>query len=383
MHTETPVSLAVLKLAKQLIACPSITPNDAGCQEIIAQRLCKMGFHCEPMLFNGVQNLWARYGKQAPLMVFAGHTDVVPPGPEAAWTSPPFQPAIRHGYLYGRGATDMKSALAAMVVAAENFLEQHPNFTGSLAFLITSDEEGPSIHGSRQVIDTLLERGEQIDYCIVGEASSEEQVGDQIRVGRRGSLHGKLVVRGKQGHVAYPLSALNPIHRSLAALDQLAKTRWDKGNHEFPPTTLQITHIHAGTGAMNVIPGTLEVSFNFRFSTAITAKKLQERVESIFRKHNVDFELSWEIGAHPFLSKHGKLLTATQHAIQEVTGVRTTSSTGGGTSDGRFIAPTGAEVLELGPCHASAHQIDEYVQIKDLEVLVGCYLRILELLFRA
>ncbi|OGT46314.1 MAG: succinyl-diaminopimelate desuccinylase [Gammaproteobacteria bacterium RIFCSPHIGHO2_12_FULL_41_20] len=375
-------NLAVLELAQQLIACPSITPQDAGCQAIIAPRLLHAGFQCESMRFGDVDNLWARYGKQSPLFVFAGHTDVVPTGSELAWTSPPFQPTVRDGYLYGRGATDMKSGLAAMIVAAENFIAQHKSFPGSIGFLITSDEEGPALHGTKQVLETLLQRQEYINYCIVGEASSEIQLGDQVRIGRRGSLHGKLIIRGKQGHVAYPHLALNPVHHSLAALHQLTQETWDQGNQAFPATTFQITHIHAGTGALNVIPGALEVCFNFRFSTAVTAKQLQERVAAILRQSNIDFEIQWEIGGHPFLSRQGKLFHATQRAIQEITGLHTKPSTGGGTSDGRFIAPTGAEVLELGPCHSSAHQVDEGVRIKDLEMLSACYQRILELLFK-
>ena len=371
---------ATLELSKALISRPSVTPEDGGCQKIIADRLTKAGFTCETMYFDEVENLWARYGKAAPLIVFAGHTDVVPSGPEADWTTPPFTPDVRDGYLYGRGAADMKTGIAAMVVAAENFIKAHPDFAGSIALLVTSDEEGPAINGTKKVVETLLQRGEKIDYCIVGEASSEKTVGDQIRVGRRGSLHGKLTVHGKQGHVAHPHRALNPIHACVLALDELAKSEWCKGNENFPSTTFQISNIHGGTGVSNVIPGHIEVMFNFRFSTAVTVDQLKARTENIFKKHNLQYNIDWSIGAEPFLTKQGKLITAAQKAIKATTLQETKLSTGGGTSDGRFIAPTGAEVIELGVCNESVHQVDERVKVSDLDVLTTCYERLLSYL---
>lgn len=368
---------ATLELSKELISRPSVTPLDGGCQILLADRLTALGFQCESMRFGDVDNLWARFGTQAPLFVFAGHTDVVPTGLETDWTSPPFSPTIRDGYLYGRGAADMKSGIAAMTVAAENFIRANPHFKGSIALLITSDEEGPSINGTKKVIETLLARGEKIDFCVVGEASSEKSVGDQIRVGRRGSLHGKLIVHGKQGHVAHPHRALNPIHASLQALDEVAKSSWCQGNEHFPPTTFQISNIHSGTGAANVIPGHTEILFNFRFSTAVTVAQLQQRTEDILNKHGLKFDIEWSMGAEPFLTKQGKLISAAQKAIKEVNHLDTTLSTGGGTSDGRFIAPTGAEVIELGVCNASVHQVDEHVKLSDLDTLTTCYERLL------
>jgi len=364
----------LIELAKQLIARPSITPHDAGCQQIIQKHLEKIGFHCEAMRFGDVDNLWARLGTAAPLFVFAGHTDVVPPGPESAWTSPPFQPDIRKEYLYGRGATDMKSAIAAMLIAAEKFVKENPQFPGSIAFLITSDEEGAAINGTQKVLEVLQQRGEKIDYCLVGEASSEKQMGDQIRIGRRGSLHGKLTVQGKQGHVAHPHLAINPIHQAMLALHNLAQTEWDQGNEHFPATTMQISNIHSGTGADNVIPGELEALFNFRFSTAVTVAELQKRAAEVLHPHKI----AWKLSGEPFLSKHGKLITATQQAIKKVTGLDTKLSTGGGTSDGRFIARTGAEIVELGVCHTTAHQVNECVAIAELERLAECYEAILK-----
>ncbi len=371
----------VVELAQALIACRSITPNDAGCQQIITERLTAIGFKCESMLFGDVDNLWARRGTEAPLFVFAGHTDVVPTGPESNWTSPPFTPTIRDGNLYGRGATDMKTAIAAMIVAVEKFIKHHPEFPGSIAFLITSDEEGPSTDGTQKVIETLQKRGEQIDYCIVGEASSEKHIGDRIRIGRRGSLNGKLTVRGIQGHVANPHLAKNPIHLSLLRLHEMVQTAWDKGNEHFPQTTFQISNIHAGTGAKNVIPGHLEVDFNFRFSNALTPEALQQRVEHLFRKHGLDFHIDWNVSALPFLSKQGKLINVVKHACKDIAGQDARLSTGGGTSDGRFIAPTGTEVVELGVCNTTAHQVDECVSIKDLELLTKLYERILSQMF--
>lgn len=372
----------VIKLTKQLISCPSITPDDAGCQQIIADQLSKAGFACEHMRFNEVDNLWARYGDRGPLFVFAGHTDVVPTGPESDWTSNPFLPEVRDGKLYGRGACDMKSPLAAMVIAATRFVKQYPDIRGSIGFLITSDEEGPALHGTERVIQVLQQRGEKIDYCIIGEPSSDTLLGDQVRVGRRGSLHGKLVIHGKQGHVAHPHLAENPIHRCLQALDILVGITWDTGNEHFPATSFQITNIHAGTGATNVIPGHVEALFNFRFSTAVTIDELKQRTEDVLHQHGLRFELQWKVGGQPFLTQQGKLITATQDAIRKVTGLETKLSTGGGTSDGRFIAPTGAEVVELGVSHATAHQVDECVAVADLEKLADIYTTILKTLFQ-
>lgn len=368
----------VVKLAQTLIQCSSVTPHDAGCQTIIGKRLKIAGFECESMRFEKVDNLWARIGQQAPLMVFAGHTDVVPAGPEDTWDSPPFHPEVREGHLYGRGATDMKGALAAMVVAAESFLKAHPHFNGSIGFLITSDEEGPSIHGTQKVMETLKKRGEKINYCLIGEPSSDKIIGDQVRVGRRGSLHGKVIVHGVQGHVAHPHLAKNPIHLSMQVLHELAHTTWDNGNKDFPPTTFQITNINSGTGAGNVIPGHLEAMFNFRYSTAVTVDNLRERTEHFLRKHGLNFKIDWNVGAEPFLTNHGKLITAIQQAVRDVAGQRVRLSTGGGTSDGRFITPTGAEVVELGTLHSSAHQVNENVPIEDLNKLVLFYEKILE-----
>ncbi|MDR3492875.1 MAG: succinyl-diaminopimelate desuccinylase [Gammaproteobacteria bacterium] len=372
---------STLNLTMQLISLASVTPDDAGCQQVIADRLKKFNFKTEHLRFGEVDNLWARYGTQSPLIVFAGHTDVVPTGPVEDWTTDPFQPMVRDGYLYGRGAADMKSGLAAMIVAAENFIQKNPIFTGSIAFLITSDEEGPSIDGTKKVIEKLVDRKEKIDYCIVGEASSEKKVGDQIRVGRRGSLHGKLTIHGKQGHVAFPHLAKNPIHDSAAALSELAHEIWDKGNEYFPATTFQISNIHAGTGAANVIPGSLNVLFNFRFSTAVTIDELQTRVKTILEKHKLSFEIEWDASAQPFLTQQGKLVHAVQKTIKDVLNIETVLSTGGGTSDGRFIAATGAEVIELGPVNATVHQANECVSVKDLDVLTEVYEKILENLF--
>lgn len=372
---------AVVELAKQLMLCPSVTPNDAGCQTIIRERLSPIGFHCEAMPFAEVDNLWATYGTQSPLFVFAGHTDVVPTGPVADWQSLPFLPEVRDGYLYGRGASDMKSAIAAMIIAVEKFIKEHPHFPGSIAFLITSDEEGPAINGTKKVVEVLRNRALKIDYCLVGEPSSDQIVGDQIRVGRRGSLHGKLVVHGKQGHVAHPHLAQNPIHQCMLALHELAQTEWDKGNLDFPPTTFQITNIHSGTGATNVIPGHLEVLFNFRFSTAITVGELQERTQALFHQHGLTYDLKWAVGGEPFLTQKGKLITTVKQAIFAITGIDVKLSTGGGTSDGRFIATTGAQLVELGVTHATAHQVNENIRVKDLEELVKIYYLILKNLF--
>jgi succinyl-diaminopimelate desuccinylase len=367
----------IIKLAESLMSRPSITPNDSGCQEIIRDRLTKLGFQCESLRFGEVDNLWARYGKKAPLFVFAGHTDVVPTGPETDWTANPFMPEIRGDYLYGRGAADMKTALAAMIIATEKFIKDKPHFPGSLAFLITSDEEGPALNGTQKVIELLQGRGEKIDFCIVGEPSSQHKVGDQIRIGRRGSLHGKLVLHGKQGHVAHPHLAKNPIQLSALLIHELAETVWDKGNENFPPTSFQITNVHSGTGAANVIPGHLEILFNFRFSTALTIDELKEKTEKMIRKYGLDYHIEWKLGAEPFLTRKGKLIKATQQVIYNISQQEVKLSTGGGTSDGRFISPTGAELLELGVSHATAHQVDECVKIEDLKILVDFYRQIL------
>ncbi|MBV8802499.1 MAG: succinyl-diaminopimelate desuccinylase [Gammaproteobacteria bacterium] len=371
-----------LELTQQLIHCPSVTPNDAGCQFIIGERLKKLGFQLEFMRFGEVDNLWARHGSTSPLFVFAGHTDVVPPGPLTAWNRDPFQPYIEDGLLYGRGAADMKGGLAAMIIAAELFLQQNPNYIGSIAFLITSDEEGPTNkNGTQKVVSELMQRQEKIDYCIIGEASSEKQVGDQIRVGRRGSLSGALTIYGKQGHVAFPHLAENPIHLIAPVLQELTTIEWDQGNAFFPPTTFQISNIHAGTGALNVIPGTLEIHFNFRFSTAVTHEALKQRVTTILENHSLKFDLQWSLTGNPFLTEKGKLIVSVQQAIKELTQLDTILSTGGGTSDGRFIAPMGAEVIELGPCNASVHQVNENVKVVDLDILTQIYKKVLELTF--
>ncbi len=371
-----------LELAKALITRPSVTPNDAGCQELISKRLTAAGFHCESMRFGDVDNLWARYGRQAPLIVFAGHTDVVPTGPESEWQSPPFEPAIRDGYLYGRGAADMKGAIAAMLIAAEKFIQSQPQFHGSIAFLITSDEEGPAVNGTAKVMETLQKRGENIDYCIIGEPSSDQTIADQIRIGRRGSLHGRLRIHGKQGHVAHPHLAINPIHTSVLALHELASAEWDKGNEYYPPTTFQISNLHSGTGAANVIPGHLDALFNFRFSTAVTIVELQQRSEAILKKYGLKYDVDWQIGAEPFLTKKGNLIAAVEDAVRNITGRSTRLSTGGGTSDGRFIAPTGTEVVELGTLNATAHHINECVKTEDLHTLEIIYNKILHTIFR-
>jgi succinyl-diaminopimelate desuccinylase len=368
----------LLSLLLQLMACPSITPQDANCQPIIAARLAKQGFKVESIQIGQVSNLWARIGESGPLLVFAGHTDVVPPGPEKNWRFPPFKPTVKDGVLYGRGASDMKGAIAAMLIAVENFLATHKNFKGSIAFLLTSDEEGPAIDGTEKVIKLLQKRGVKIDYALVGEASSEHEIGDQIRIGRRGSLHGTLIVQGKQGHVAYPQAVINPIQRSLVALNTLSETVWDQGNADFPPTSFQLTYAQAGTGARNVVPGELDVYFNFRYSPAVSVAELKKRSKAILDTMKLPYELTWTIGAEPFLSKPGRLLQATQQAIHKVTGLKPTLSTAGGTSDARFIAPTGAEVLELGVQNATAHQVNEHVRVADVEKLGQIYQQILE-----
>jgi succinyl-diaminopimelate desuccinylase len=367
-----------LSLAKELIARASVTPEDAGCQPLLAGRLQTVGFHTEHLRFGKVDNLWARRGDKAPLFVFAGHTDVVPTGPQAQWRSNPFEPSVRDGRLYGRGAADMKGSLAAMVVASEQFLRRHPQHRGSIGFLLTSDEEGPAVDGTVKVIEHLLSRGERIDWCLVGEPTCTDKVGDTIKNGRRGSLSGMLTIYGQQGHVAYPHLADNPVHRAVPALAELSATQWDQGNEHFPPTTFQISNIHAGTGADNVIPGELKVHFNFRYSTAVTHTLLQERVESLLKKYQLKYRLDWTLSGKPFLTSKGELIDAVTRAIREEAGIETELSTAGGTSDGRFIAPTGAQVVELGPVNATIHKIDECVAVEDLERLTAIYRQTLE-----
>ncbi len=368
----------VVELTKALIARESVTPNDAGCQQLMMDILQPLGFDCETMVFHDTTNLWARKGSQRPLFCFAGHTDVVPSGPQEQWDTPPFEPTIIDGVLYGRGAADMKGSLAAMLTATQRFIDDYPEHKGAIAFLITSDEEGPFINGTTKVIDTLEARNEKIDWCLVGEPSSTTVTGDVVKNGRRGSLTGNLKVKGIQGHVAYPHLAHNPVHHSAAALAELAASHWDNGNAFFPPTSFQISNIHAGTGAGNVIPGELDVCFNFRFSTETTDKQLIERVVTILDKHELDYEIDWTFNGQPFLTDSGELVSATQAAIEKVNGQQTELSTAGGTSDGRFIAPTGAQVLELGPPNASIHKINEHVRLEDLYTLEKMYYHILE-----
>ncbi len=377
---------AVLRLLEDLLARPSVTPDDKGCQALIAERLTAAGFTCEHLPFGPddfrVANLWAvRSGSRpGPTVVFAGHTDVVPTGPLGAWSSDPFVPSYRNCKLYARGAADMKTSVAAMVVAAEEFALAHPQHAGRVAFLLTSDEEGPSVDGTVKVVQALKERGEQLDCCIVGEPTSVEKLGDMIKNGRRGSLSGKLTVRGVQGHVAYPQLAKNPIHLAAPALADLAGIQWDAGNEYFPPTTWQISNIHGGTGATNVIPGELVVDFNFRFSTASTPEGLKKRVGEVLNRHGLDWAIAWTLGGEPFLTPVGSLVSALSSAITAETGVTTELSTTGGTSDGRFIAKACEQVVEFGPVNATIHQIDEHVAIDAIEPLKNIYRRTLEAL---
>ncbi|HEY8252258.1 MAG TPA: succinyl-diaminopimelate desuccinylase [Burkholderiales bacterium] len=363
-----------LDLAQALIARRSVTPEDGGCQALIAERLALAGFKCEPMRFGEVSNLWARRGRSAPLLCFAGHTDVVPTGPLSEWQSDPFVPTIRDGKLYGRGAADMKSSIAAFTIATERFVKERPNHSGSIAFLLTSDEEGPALDGTAKVVEALKKRGETMDYCIVGEPTSVDALGDMLKNGRRGSLSGRLTVRGIQGHVAYPHLARNPVHQLAPALAELAKTQWDKGNESFPPTTWQVSNIHAGTGVGNVIPGSIEVDFNFRFSTESTDATLAQRVEAILKKHGLDYSLSWVLGARPFLSPQGKLAQTVTEVCRRHTGHRAELATTGGTSDARFIIEIAPEVLEIGPVNASIHKLNEHIELSQLEMLPRIYL---------
>ncbi|MBR7779866.1 succinyl-diaminopimelate desuccinylase [Undibacterium rugosum] len=367
-----------LALTEQLIALDSVTPEDKGCQRTLISLLEPMGFTCETIQSGDVTNLWARRGTQQPVLVFAGHTDVVPTGPVAQWQSAPFTPTQRDGKLYGRGAADMKTSIAAFVVATEEFITAHPDHQGSIAFLITSDEEGPATDGTVVVCNQLKERGEQLDYCIVGEPTSSAQLGDTIKNGRRGTMSGKLTVRGVQGHIAYPQLAKNPIHLFAPAMAELVAEVWDEGNDYYLPTSWQMSNIHAGTGASNVIPGDAVIDFNFRFSTASTAEGLQQRVHAILDKHGLDYVLKWTVGGHPFLTPKGSLSDALSAAIRAETGLETELSTTGGTSDGRFIAKICPQVVEFGPPNASIHKIDEHIALADIEPLKNIYRRTLE-----
>lgn len=368
----------VISLAKDLISRQSVTPEDAGCQDVMIARLEQLGFTIETMVFEDTTNLWARRGSEAPLFVFAGHTDVVPAGSPDKWHTPAFEPTIIDGYLHGRGAADMKGSLACMIVAIERFLAEHPDHKGSIALLITSDEEGPFINGTTRVIDTLEARNEKIDMCIVGEPSSTREVGDVVKNGRRGSITGDVVVKGIQGHVAYPHLADNPVHRAMPALAELAATTWDNGNAYFPPTSFQIANLSAGTGASNVIPGEFHVQFNFRFSTELTVDDIKRKVHSVLDAHGLDYELKWTFSGHPFLTDKGTLLEAVVSAIEEVNHQQPELLTTGGTSDGRFIARTGAQVVELGPVNATIHKVNECVKVADLEKLTDMYQKVLE-----
>jgi succinyl-diaminopimelate desuccinylase len=369
---------ATLDLARELVARPSLSPDDAGCQELLGARLAALGFTLEPLPFGAVSNLWARRGTAAPLLVFAGHTDVVPTGPEDAWATPPFTPTERDGELRGRGAADMKGSLAAMITATEAFVAARPDHAGSIGFLLTSDEEGPAVDGTVRVVETLQARGEAIDWCLIGEPTSAARFGDTVKIGRRGSLSATLTVHGSQGHVAYPHLADNPLHRLAPALAELVAMEWDHGNAHFPPTTFQVSNIHAGTGAENVIPGRLELQCNFRFSTEVDAAALQARVAAVLARHAVPHDIAWRLSGNPFLSTPGPLTAALGATLQELTGDAPEMSTSGGTSDGRFIAPTGAEVVEFGPLNATIHKLDERVAVADLEALHHVYRGVLE-----
>ena len=367
-----------ISLLCELIRCRSVTPEDAGCQDILAGRLHKLGFHCEWLPFAEVRNLWARRGDADPVLCFAGHTDVVPPGAEDEWASAPFEPSIRDGLLFGRGSADMKGSLAAMIVAMENFIAEHPDHRGSITFLITSDEEGRARDGTLKVMQELTSRNEGIDWCVLGEPSSRQTLGDTLRIGRRGSLSGLLTVHGIQGHVAYPDLADNPIRRFAPLLTELHETEWDHGNEHFPPTSFQVVQVESGTGAPNVTPGNLEARFNFRYSTEWDYGALQEKVEDIIRSHDIKYTLDWHLSGEPFLTNAGVLTDAASEAVAQETGHSPELSTGGGTSDGRFISPAGADVVELGPINASIHKVDEHVSVADVIRLRRIYEGILE-----
>ncbi len=366
-----------LELLKDLIRRPSVTPNDEGCQDVLVERLLPLGFTEERLNFADTQNIWLRRGTITPLFVFLGHTDVVPPGPLDAWQSPPFEPTLKDGKLYGRGTADMKGGIAAFVTAVERFIVDHPDHKGSIAVMMTSDEEGIATNGVVKVVEVLEARNEKIDWCLVGEPSSDKKIGDVIRVGRRGSLNAKLTVKGVQGHVAYPELADNPIHTFAPALNALTEELWDNGNDYFPPTSLQVSNIHSGAGAENIIPGSVEVLFNLRFCTELDEQLIKQRTHAILDKYGFDYEIQWRLSGNPFLTEQGELIEATHAAIKTVTGYETKDDTGGGTSDGRFIAPTGAQVIELGPLNESIHKINENIDINDLEVLSAIYEKIL------
>ncbi len=368
---------AVLALCKELVRRPSITPEDAGCQQLLADRLNALGFACESMRFGNVDNLWALTGESGPFVVFAGHTDVVPTGPESEWDTPPFEPTVREAYLYGRGTADMKASLAAMLVAVERFMETPEHKQLKIGFLLTSDEEGPATDGTVRVMEVLKKRAHLPDFCIVGEPSSSHQLGDVIKNGRRGSLNARLRVHGHQGHIAYPHLASNPIHLALPALTQLSTEQWDQGNEYFQPTSFQISNLSAGTGASNVIPGVLVCDFNIRYSPELSETQLRQRVEHILNEHDLNYEIQWQLSGEPFLTPRGTLVSACESAISQVTGLTPQLSTGGGTSDGRFIAPYGIEVVELGPVNASIHKINERVAVEALPQLADIYYRVL------
>ncbi|TWG91235.1 succinyldiaminopimelate desuccinylase [Luteimonas sp. J16] len=368
----------VLRLACELISRPSVTPDDAGCQALVASRLARAGFGVEHLRFGEVDNLWATHGGGGPVLVLLGHTDVVPPGPREAWASDPFEPSVRDGILYGRGAADMKGSVAAFVVALERFVAAHPDHPGTVALLLTSDEEGDAIDGVRKVAETFRARGTRIDWCITGEPSSTARLGDLLRVGRRGSLTGTLTVHGVQGHVAYPDKARNPVHEAAPALAELTARTWDAGYGSFPPTSLQVSNVHAGTGANNVIPGELQVVFNLRYNPHWDAPRLESEVAAILDRHGLDYALDWHRSGEPFHTPEGPLRQAARQVLADFAGAPPEESTGGGTSDARFIAPLGAQCIEVGPVNASIHQVDEHVRVADLEALPGLYLALLE-----
>lgn len=376
------MSDSTLELAGELISCRSITPEDGGCMEIVARHLAPLGFSLERLDRGSVSNLWARRGSEGPILCFAGHTDVVPPGPLDQWGSDPFKPTVRDGSLHGRGAADMKTSIAAFVTAAERFIADHPDHPGAIALLLTSDEEGPAIDGTVRVVEALKARGEKLDYCIVGEPTSAARLADTIKNGRRGSLAGRLVVRGVQGHIAYPHLVKNPVHMVAPALAELAATEWDAGNEFFPPTSWQVSNFHAGTGADNVVPGAAEILFNFRFSTASTPDGLKARVHEILDRHGVEYALDWTLSGKPYLTPRGKLVDVVSQSVRDIAGIETELSTSGGTSDGRFIADICPQIIELGPLNATIHKIDERIDVADIELLSRIYERIIELVLK-